>query len=172
MSSGSDAVHQRHGPSVWSGPLAPRVPQCPAPVLHLDRTCQAREGWERLPTCLALSTHVHKQLPLASDCRRRAPPGSTTATLGKSTPLSAPLSCWQSKGMHHPLCVCCSPHTCRAYVCLRCPICDCVQRRPLGAVEELRAMSVPRQELYLSSIVHAINWFRAVVNVYHDQVCG
>jgi hypothetical protein len=38
-------------------------------------------------------------------------------------------------------------------------------------VEELRAMSVPRQELYLSSIVHAINWFRAVVNVYHDQVC-
>ncbi len=42
--------------------------------------------------------------------------------------------------------------------------------RPLGSPEELRAMSVSRQELYLTSIVHAINWFRAVVNVYQDQV--
>jgi hypothetical protein len=31
-------------------------------------------------------------------------------------------------------------------------------------------MSVGRQELYLLSLVHGINWLRSVVNVYHDQV--
>ena len=31
-------------------------------------------------------------------------------------------------------------------------------------------MSIGRQELLLHSLVHAINWLRSVVNVYHDQV--